>query len=191
MDASLRGKRVAVQRQTLLSGVQGKVLEIGFGTGLNLAAYPAHIKTVTAIDLHPDMPGQVSEHLQRDLAVDIRSMSAERLDFADETFDSVVSTFTLRSIPDLDAALRGIHRVLKPGGGFFFLEHGLSRHRIVAGIQELTDPLYVILACGCHVNRDMSAHISASGLRIEWCEAFYPLARISGYTLKGVARKTA
>lgn len=190
MEMSLASRRVSEQRRDLLSAIEGKVLEIGFGTGLNVEFYPDYIHAITAIDPNDSMnthfkrkPGQL------DLVVDLYDMSAEKMGFDSDSFDSVVSTFTFCTIPDPAKALREVFRVLKPGGRFYYLEHGLSPNHLVAALQNLTNPLFKVLACGCNVNRDIRGIVAASEFVLERMETFYLEPKISGYTYKGIALK--
>lgn len=186
MNQRLGQENITQLRRELLSSAGGEILEIGFGTGLNLACYPNRVHSLTAIDVcrfEPNFPCT---------AIQLRrlEMSAEAMTFPDDSFDTVVSTFTLCSIPQVQAALREIQRVLKPGGKFLFLEHGKSPNRLIAGLQNLANPFYNLLACGCNVNRDMVHTISASGLCVQSVKTGGSSLLISGFYLSGIATKT-
>jgi ubiquinone/menaquinone biosynthesis C-methylase UbiE len=186
MDHNLGQKKVTHLRQELLTNASGEVLEIGFGTGLNLMCYPERVCGLTAIDIC---------HLDRnypDAGINLRrlEMSVEAMTFVDNSFDTVVSTFTLCSIPQIQTALSEIYRVLKPGGKFLFLEHTKNPNRFIASLQNLANPLYNILACGCNVNRDIRQTISASGLIIQSLKTAGPSLCLSGFYLSGIAAKT-
>jgi ubiquinone/menaquinone biosynthesis C-methylase UbiE len=119
-------------RQSLLSQASGEVLEIGFGTGANLTFYPSHIHSLTAIDPNPGMIFLARSHLKEKMvAVHPVLASAEWLPFPSASFDTVVSTMTLCSVPDLSKTLQALCRVVKHGGQFLFLEHGQSPDRPV------------------------------------------------------------
>lgn len=186
MNKRLGTDQVQELRRDLLAQASGDVLEIGFGSGLNLPCYPDHIRAITAIDVC--RVESIPPHPR--IEVDFRTMSAETLEFPDSSFTTVVSTFTLCSIPHPQAALREIRRVLKPNGKFLFLEHGKSPNRWVAGLQTLVNPLYVMFACGCNVNRDMLGLIAASGLSIETPKTTRSAYPISGLYFSGVAAKS-
>ncbi|MCY7322645.1 MAG: class I SAM-dependent methyltransferase, partial [Phormidesmis sp. CAN_BIN36] len=125
LDWSMSDEPFSHYRSNLLSQVTGDTLEIGFGTGLNLSYYPADLKALTAIDANPGMNVLAERRIRASkIAVDHQVLNGESLPIADNRFDSVVSTWTLCSIAKVEQALREVHRVLKPGGRFFFVEHG-------------------------------------------------------------------
>lgn len=127
LDLALSGEGMERYRRQLLAHVQGAVLEIGFGTGLNLPCYPEHIHKITGVDPNPGMGSLARRRIASSpIAVDWQVADAQKLPFPSQSFDSVVSTWTLCSIPNVAKALREIRRVLRAGGKLFFLEHGLS-----------------------------------------------------------------
>ena len=114
-------------RRELLAQARGEILEIGFGTGLNLPLYPPQVHKITAVDPNKGMLRRAQKRIQQaGIEVDQKVLDGERLPFADSMFDCVVSTWTLCSIERVDQSLREVYRVLKAGGQFLFLEHGLS-----------------------------------------------------------------
>ncbi|MGK7914429.1 MAG: class I SAM-dependent methyltransferase, partial [Prochloraceae cyanobacterium] len=124
LDLGLSDPISSQYRQQVLSGVSGEVLEIGFGTGLNLTHYPENINKITAIDPNPGMNKLAQKRIENsDITVDDRLLNSENLPFSDNSFDSVVSTWTLCSISKVDKAISEIYRVLKPNGKFYFIEH--------------------------------------------------------------------
>lgn len=154
-------------RKELLASVAGDVLEIGFGTGLNLAYYPATVTSLTTVDVNPGVHHLAEKRLaQSRLSVKFELVSGERLPMADATFDAVVSTWTLCSIPDVESALREIRRVLKPDGHFYFVEHGLSPVPSIAKWQHRLTPIQKIIGDGCHLDRDHLKLISNAGLKV-------------------------
>ena len=158
LSKSLLGRH---QRE-VLAGAYGDVLEIGFGTGLNVPYYPAHVHEPTAVDPKPGMHRLAQKRTkQRAIQVDQQVISGERLPFEDTRFDCVVSTFTLCSIEDVAQALREVYRVLKSGGKFLFLEHGLSPEPQVQKWQRRLNWLQVRLANGCHLDRNMKSLVTA------------------------------
>lgn len=180
MDWGMRGARFQEQRKAALAGASGAVLEIGFGTGLNLPHYPAGVTSLTVLDPATWLPHRVSERIARAaMPVEVVHLSAEVLPFADARFDCVVSTWTLCTIPDAVAALREVRRVLKPDGLYVFLEHGRSRDPQVARWQDRLNPLQHRLACGCNLNRPIETLILKSGLK---------LARLERYGMPGIPR---
>lgn len=189
-DFVMRQPRLGRLRRELLSGVGGRVLEIGFGSGLNLPHYPKQVQAIAAVDPNPGMTPLAKERVKHaPVAVDYRILSAERLPFEDGSFDSVVSTWTLCSIPDVDRALEEINRVLAPGGRFFFLEHGRSDEPKIQAWQDRLTPLNKILADGCHLNRDIKKIIDRSGLSVVALKRFYmeDTPKIAGHFFQGVA----
>ncbi|MCX7709178.1 MAG: class I SAM-dependent methyltransferase [Clostridia bacterium] len=190
MEMNLTGENFDNQRRELLSKAKGNILEIGFGTGKNAGFYPEHVKHISAIDPNEAMESHLRERLGKNcLEVDIYNMSAEGLAFKDNTFDCVVSTFTLCTITDPQKALSEFHRVLKPGGRFLFLEHGRSPDRMVFWVQNLTNPLFNVFGCGCNVNRNIKAVVENSPLRIREFDSFYLEPKLHGYIYKGIAVK--
>ena len=193
LDRVMRRPTLAEQRRALLSQVEGEVLEIGFGSGMNLPYYPPHVRRLTAVEPSAGMLKKARRRLDQ-TAIEVNALgldAAQRLPLADGSFDSVVSTWTLCTIPDVAAALREAHRVLKPGGRFFFIEHGLSPDPRVARWQKRLSFLTQKLGGGCHLERDIAAIVWASPLEVERCETFYLPGepRLGGYTYRGLARK--
>src|SRR4051794_16385204 len=153
---------VAQHRRQLLATVGGDVLEVGFGTGLNLPHYPAQVKRITTVDPNTGMHRLAQRRIrQSKFEVDQRVLSGERLPFDDGTFDCAVSTFTLCSIDDVSEALSEVYRILKPGGRLLFLEHGLSPEPNVQKWQRRLNWLEMRLADGCHLDRDMRELVAA------------------------------
>lgn len=145
-------------RRQVLAAVEGEVLEIGFGTGLNLAHYPASIRKITTVDPNPGMRTIAKKRIQASaIEVDYQVLNSESLPMPDHTFDSVVSTWTLCSIANVEQALREIYRILKPNGKFFFIEHGLSPKPNVQVWQHRLTPLQKVIADGCHLDRNIQA----------------------------------
>ncbi len=126
-DWAMRNPRMADLRREAISEVDGEILEIGFGTGLNLGHYPEHVRHLTAVDPGAGMTQIARRRIERShIDVDLRVQTAEELPFEDGRFDCVVSTWTLCSIRDARRAIGEIGRVLRSGGRYFFLEHGLG-----------------------------------------------------------------
>ena len=190
LDLALSGERIERYRRQLLAHVQGSVLEIGFGTGLNLSCYPEHIRKITGVDPNPGMGSLARRRIASSpIAVDWQVADAQELPFPSQSFDSVVSTWTLCSIPNVAKALREIRRVLRAGGKLFFLEHGLSEDPQVQRWQNRLNPLQKVIADGCNLNRDMARLIREAGFRFEQLERFYMAdqPKLIGYTYQGIA----
>ena len=191
VEWSLGSELVREQRQSTLESLHGHVLEIGFGTGLNLSSYPPKVTKVTAVDSEILLPRRVAERIAG-AGVPVEQFKVDAggpLPFACEAFDGVVTTFTLCSIADVSSALIEIKRVLKPEAEYVFLEHGLSDNPRIARQQHLANPITKVIGCGCHMNRPIDRLISASGLRIARLERFVmpDAARILGEMYRGVA----
>jgi ubiquinone/menaquinone biosynthesis C-methylase UbiE len=153
-------------REWACSQANGDVLEIAIGTALNLPFYPADVR-LTGVELSPPMieiAQKRAEELGRE--VDLRIGDAEALEFADESFDTVVCTYSLCTIPDDRAAVREAKRVLRPGGRFVLAEHVRSPIGIVRVIERLIEPLAVRFG-GDHLTREPLEHLEAEGFTVE------------------------
>ncbi len=180
-------------RRDVLSAARGRVLEIGVGTGLNLPLYPQHVRQITAIDANAGMIPRAEKRAARtDIEIDFRIVSAEGLPLASGQFDTVVSTWTLCSIPDVAAALQEVRRVMKPDGIFLFVEHGLSDDPRIRSWQNRLTPLNRLLADGCHLNRDMESLIGRNGFAFAELKKYYlkKVPRIAGFLYQGKAVKS-
>jgi ubiquinone/menaquinone biosynthesis C-methylase UbiE len=189
MDWALSQATFTAYRRAVLAVVDGEVLEIGFGTGLNLAHYPASVSRLTIVDPNPGVHALARSRIAAaPFPIDRHLLGVERLPMADAAFDCVVSTWTLCSIPDVDRALAEIRRVLKPGGRFCFVEHGRSEDVGVRRWQDRLTPLQRRLADGCHLNRDIAALV-ARHFRIDTLDRSYAeqAPRIIGCMYQGIA----
>jgi ubiquinone/menaquinone biosynthesis C-methylase UbiE len=177
IDVMLGGRHMEPVREPALVGLHGDVLELGFGSGPNVPLYPAEVDKVYAVD-----PSAVGRKLAAKrvaasaVPVEYVGLDGEDLPLGDESVDCVLSTWTLCTIPDVDRALREVHRVLRRGGGLFFLERGLSPDEGIARRQRRFTPLQMKVAGGCHLDRDIDALVRASGLQVE---------RLSRFSIKG------
>jgi ubiquinone/menaquinone biosynthesis C-methylase UbiE len=179
-------------RQQIVPLAQGTVLEVGVGPGVNFGYYdPAKIDKVYALEPNQGMMRKADKQRRRaKLDVEFLGLPGERIPLPDASVDTVVSTFTLCTIPGVVEAIRGIHRVLRPCGQFLFFEHGLSPDKNVRRWQERTEPLFQWAFEGCHVTRDIPALITQGGFRVEQMKTGY-LARFpksGSYYFWGVAR---
>ena len=166
-DNSMDKPYIKEGRKNILKNVSGEVLEIGFGTGLNIPHYPPSVTKLTIIDKNPGMNKQAQERISASkIKVDNKALNGEELPFEDESFDSVVSTFTLCSIQNIDKSLKEIHRVLNIDGKFFFQEHGLANEPKIRNWQNRLNPFQKVWADGCNLNRDIKSLIENNGFSI-------------------------
>ena len=169
------------RRARLLAGARGAVLEIGGGTGANLPHYRG-VERVVISEPDPYMRERLRPKLgDARVPVEISEAGAETLPFPDGSFDTVVSTLVLCTVPDQGAAIEEIRRVLRPGGRLLFIEH-VRAGGSVARLQDRIEPLWGLLFAGCHPNRDTVAAIGAAGFALETLEWFYPPIPLSSLT---------
>ena len=177
-------------RQKLMPEASGRVLEIGMGTGRNFPYYnPAKITCLCGVDpgLHPK-----AEQRAKTAGIEVKliPLSAERIPADDHSFDCVVSTFTLCTIPDAGMALQEVRRILVPGGRLLFLEHGAAPNQSVRRWQQRLAPAWKSIAGGCHLSREMPSLIEAAGFKINRLEQGYqPGPRFLTYLSSGVASR--
>lgn len=189
----MAGEEFLRLRRELLASTHGEVLELGIGTGLNLPHYPETVTELHAVDPAQLLPKTVAARSAcLSFPVRIQKGTAETLPHADQRFDYVVSTWTLCTIPGPVLALQEVGRVLKPGGRFLFLEHGLSDDRKIAGWQDRLNPIQNVIGCGCNLNRQIDRLIIQSGLRIVHLDRFsmQGVPRLAGEMYQGTATKT-
>jgi len=162
-------------RQRILPLAEGRILEIGVGPGVNFVHYdPAKVSKVYALEPNPGMIRMAEQQRCRTkLDVEFLDLPGERIPLGDGSVDTVVSTFTLCTIPGVVEAIRGIRRVLRPGGKFIFFEHGLSPDPRVRRWQEWSEPLFQLAFEGCHVTRDIPSLIRDGGFKIEQMDTAY------------------
>jgi ubiquinone/menaquinone biosynthesis C-methylase UbiE len=192
LDWSMASRHLHAPRNRTLASARGRILEIGFGTGRNLPHYPPHVRRIEALDPEVAFDRYVRPRLDHAVVeVEFQHLDAARLPYAADSFDTVVSTLTLCSIPDVAGALDEIHRVLKRGGRLLFLEHGLAPDPGVQRWQRRLEPLQQKLAGGCHLTRDASQLVTNAGLRIERADQYYlrPFPRCFAYFTEGAALK--
>jgi len=191
IDLAMSGSSLEQYRQELLTEVSGEILEIGFGTGLNLPHYPPSVSKITTIDPNPGMQKLARSRIAKSqISVDYKVLNGESLPMPDEIFDSVVCTWTLCSIPLVEQALSEVYRLLKPGGKFYFIEHGLSQDRGVQVWQNRLAPIQKIIADGCHLNRRIDALVQQQFPDVTVKQFYAPrLPRVIGYMYKGIAVK--
>jgi ubiquinone/menaquinone biosynthesis C-methylase UbiE len=191
-DKVMDRKRAREVRARVCAGLRGKVVEIGFGTGLNAPFYPPEVTKVLAIEPSAVCMGIAEPRIARSSAVvELAGLDGERLDLPSEEFDAVLSTWTLCTIPNVTSALAELRRVLKPGGSFHFVEHGHAPDPKVARWQRRIEPLNKRLAGGCHLTRRIPDQIEQAGFTLGQLDAYYfeDEPKPFGYTFEGRAVK--
>ncbi|XVV06015.1 class I SAM-dependent methyltransferase [Actinosynnema sp. CA-248983] len=191
MSRAMERGGLAERRRALLAGVTGEVVEVGAGNGLNFAHYPSTVTRVLAVEPEPRLRQLARVGAERAaVPVEVVDGLAERLPVADSVADAVVVSLVLCSVRDQEAALREIHRVLKPGGRLRFLEHVRADTPGLARVQRVLDAtVWPRLAGGCHTGRDTLAAIERSGFAVERLDRFlFPDARTpSSFHVLGTA----
>jgi SAM-dependent methyltransferase len=167
-------KPIRPRRQQACEGLIGDVIEIGFGSGLNVPFYPASVSRVTAVE-PADLGWRLAQSRIAASGTPITraGLDGQSLPFDDASFDSALCTFTLCTIPDAVAAVREVHRVLKPGGSLHFLEHGLAPDEEVQRWQHRLEPIQRRIAGGCHLTRKPADLLAGGGFTVTALEEFY------------------
>jgi SAM-dependent methyltransferase len=173
-DVSLRSREIGRLREPTCAGLVGRVLEIGFGSGLNIRWYPREVSSVTAIE-PSDVGWEISarRRARTSLPIERAGLDGQRLDLPDDSHDSALVTFSLCSIPDPLLALQEARRVVRDGGRLHALEHGLAPEESVRRWQRRLEPVQRAVAAGCHLTRDIPALVTAAGWRVEEREQAY------------------
>jgi ubiquinone/menaquinone biosynthesis C-methylase UbiE len=187
-------KYTTAERKKCLAEVSGTVLEVGFGAGHNLPWYPAAVQRVVAVD-----PSRESAKLAKKRIAEARfpveylAVGGEAISAPDHSFDSVVSTFTLCTIPDPIAALEQMRRVLKPGGKLFLVEHGLCEDPKLQRWQHRLNGLQNAMFGGCNMNRDIRRLVGEAGFSFDQVDQYYMQGapKFAGFLTRGIASATA
>ena len=189
-DLAMRNKLLRPIRERVIGAAEGRVLEIGVGSGLNLPFYRPPVREVLALEPAAKLMA-MAQNASRStiMPVSFLEASAEAIPLADHSVDTIVTTWTMCSIPHADTALAEIRRVLRPGGKLLFVEHGRAPDESVRRWQDRLTPAWRAIAGGCHLNRPISSMIEGAGFRIDRIETGYiPGPRPMTYMYEGSAR---
>jgi SAM-dependent methyltransferase len=161
-------------RARTAEGLSGRVVEIGFGSGFNVPHYPSDVSRVLAVEPSTTAWRMASRRVAASpVPVEQAGMDGQSLSLEDASCDGAICTFTLCTIPDPEAALAEVRRVLRPGGSFHLLEHGVAPDRRVAAFQRRIEPLQRRIADGCHLTRDPLALVADAGFTVDEVEQRY------------------
>ena len=192
-DYSMDSQKINEGRKSILGKItEAEIVEIGFGTGINLKFYPENVKKIIGIDPKEGMLKQFKKKSSNGrIEIELLRQSGEEIPFPDNSISAVVSTYTLCSIKNIASALNEIYRVLKPGGKYYFLEHGLADNPKTQKWQHRLNPIQNIWADGCNLNRNMESLIRNAGLKIIELKNYYMERdpKIVGYMYEGIAVK--
>ena len=192
LDLLCGSSPINYQRKKIVPKVSGNVLEIGIGSGLNLPHYNvSNISNITALDPAEELTDIAKKRISElDLDIDVINCGAEEIPLESKSFDSILVTYTLCSIENLDDSMREIRRVMKDDGNLFFCEHGIAPDLKTKNWQNRINPIWKRLMGGCNINRDIPEIISNSKLEIVDLETMFlpSTPRIAGFNYWGTAR---
>jgi ubiquinone/menaquinone biosynthesis C-methylase UbiE len=188
-DLAMRNKRLVPYRERVIGAAEGCVLEIGTGSGRNLPFYRSSAQQILALEPSPKLVAMARSVPHPGTPVSFLEASAETIPLDDRTVDTVVTTWTLCSIPQAATALLEMRRVLRPGGRLLFVEHGLAPDESVRWWQDRLTPAWRSISGGCHLNRPIQAMIEAAGFRVDRIETGYmPGLKPMTFMYEGSAR---
>ena len=190
MNRLMNTKQTRETRARVCAPLSGDIVEIGFGTGLNLPHLPPAVTVVLAVDPLERGRTLASERIAASpVSVEFVGLDGQLLPLADDSADAALSTWTLCSIPDPVAAVSEINRVLRPGGTLHFVEHGCSPDPAVRKWQRRLNPIQRRIACGCNLDRDIPSILKDAGLSVDSLNTYYMKGspKILGWTFEGVA----
>lgn len=190
LHMAMRQEALVPFRRRVIGAADGLVLEVGIGSGLNLPLYGRSVRTVIGLEPSPELLRMARVRaMAASVPIELLEASAEAVPLDDGSIDTVVTTWTLCTIPDAPVALTELRRVLRPGGALLFVEHGRAPEPGVARWQDRLDPLWRRVAGGCHLNRKIDDLISGSGFRIDaLTHARLPGPRTHTFLYEGRAR---
>jgi len=173
-DLAMRQRNLAAYRSRVVPVADGRVLEIGVGSGLNLPFYSPNVRHLIGLDPSPKLLSMARRNSSPiSIPIELIEGSAEAIPLENGSVDTVVTTWTLCSIPNAERALREMCRVLKPAGRLLFVEHGRARQPNVRWWQDRLTPIWKRIGGGCHLNRAIKVLIADAGFRFERLETGY------------------
>jgi ubiquinone/menaquinone biosynthesis C-methylase UbiE len=192
IELAMRNKGAQAERARFVPRASGEVLEIGVGSGLNIPIYGSGVRKLYALDPSAELLRMARQRAERAaFPVELLQDPAEAIPLRDGSVDTVVTTWTLCSIPDAVAALREMRRVLRPEGRLIFIEHGRSTDPSVVRWQDRVTPLWRKISGGCHLNRPIDRLLAQGGFEVSEIERGYMAGpRIGAYLYRGIARPT-
>lgn len=189
VELTCGGKGMAKFRSRATEGLEGRIVEVGFGSGLNAPVYPPEVTDVLAVEPSEVARERSARHTAHSTArIEFVGLDGARLDLDDASCDGALSTFTLCTIPDVRAALAELFRVVRPGGRFHFLEHGSAPDESVRVWQRRLEPIQRRVAGGCHLTRDAESLVREAGFEIvELDRRYVPGPKPFAYFTQGKA----
>jgi len=189
-DLAMRNKQLVPYRECVIGAAEGRVLEIGIGSGMNLPFYRPPVREVLALEPAPRLMTMArTASRASSMPVTFLEASAEAIPLDKHSVDTIVTTWTLCSIPQAATALADMRRVMRPGGKLLFVEHGLAPDQGVRRWQDRLTPAWRCISGGCHLNRPIRSMIEAAGFRIDRIETGYmPGPKPMTFMYEGSAR---
>ncbi len=191
IDVAMRHEPIADIRAEMLPLAEGRVLELGIGSGLNLRYYdPQRVRSVTGVDPSEGLTAKARERAEKSpVPVEFLGLSGEDVPLESRSFDTAVITWTLCSIPNVYRALEEVRRLLAPGGRIVFAEHGRAPDEAIRRWQDRITPVWKVIGGGCHLNRPIDRLIEDAGFHIEGLEQGYVEGpKIASYMYRGRAK---